>query len=348
MSKPAASVCTILFGCLAALTGSIHGEAAEGAASTRGEFLRLVRPRPAELNPQVAALPASGEFLREHVRFTSEPGQQVAMLVVRPPGTERRPAVLVLHGTRGRKEGMESWLTDLAGRGFVACATDARWHGELAAGDYEDAIIAAYRSQRGHPWLYETVTDTLRAVDYLQSRPDVDPERIGMLGNSMGGMNTWLAAAADERIKVAVPCIGVTSFAYQIREGRFAARCATLPRFHAAVAADLGKKDVDREVAERAWSRLLPGILDRFDCPRMLEAIAPRPLLILNGALDDRCPLEGVKLCHQAAEAEYRRLGAPDRLRLMVAPATGHQVTGEQRAAALEWLSKWLAPREKS
>jgi dienelactone hydrolase len=52
------------------------------------------------------------------------------------------------------------------------------------------------------------VTDTIRAIDYLQTRPDVDPERIGMMGISMGGMNTWLTAAADPRVKVAVPCIG--------------------------------------------------------------------------------------------------------------------------------------------
>jgi pimeloyl-ACP methyl ester carboxylesterase len=313
-------------------------------ASTREEFLQLVRPRPAELNPEVVAESKDGEFRRERIRFTSEPGQRVAMLMLRPDDDRPRPAVLVLHGTRGRKEGMLDWLRDLARMGFAAFATDARRHGELADGDYEDAIIAAYRSGKGHPWLYETVTDTIRAIDYLQARPDVLRDRIGMIGISMGGMNTWLTAAADERVKVAIPCIGVTSFGYQIRTGQFAARCATLPRFPAAVARDLGKTDVDREVAERAWSRVLPGILDRFDCPAMLKAIAPRPLLILNGELDERCPLEGVKLCYAAAEAEYRRVEASDRLKMIVAPKTGHQVTPEQRQAALAWCRRWLEP----
>jgi len=320
--------------------------AAGDARQTRAQFLELVRPRKTELQPEITALGESGGLVREKVIFQSEPGQRVAMRVVRPKSSTpgRRPAVLVLHGTRGRKEGMEPWLTDLANRGFVACATDARWHGELAKGDYEDAIIQAYRTGKGHPWLYETVTDTIRAIDYLQTRPDVDGERIGMIGISMGGMNTWLTAAADPRVKVAVPCIGVTSFGYQVETAQHQARCATLPRFHQVVADSLGEPQITPRVAREAWDKVLPGITGRFDCPAMLAAIAPRPLLILNGEKDDRCPLEGVRKCYAAAEGAYRSAGASDRLKLDVAPNTGHQVTEAQKAAALDWFVRWLKP----
>jgi len=319
--------------------------AAADAARTRQDFLGLVRPKAARLEAMVEPLSSTGDLIREKVIFQSEPGQRVAMLVVRPKdGSRRRPAVLALHGTRGKKEGMESWLTALAGRGFVACATDARWHGELAQGDYEDAIIRAYQTGKGRPWLYETVTDTIRALDYLQTRPDVDGERIGMIGISMGGMNTWLTAAADPRVKVAVPCIGVTSFGYQLDRSQHGPRCATLPRFHQVVAKSLGEPTVTARVAREAWAKVLPGIADRFDCPRMLEAIAPRPLLILNGEDDDRCPLEGVRKCYAAAETAYTRAGAADRLKLIVAPDTGHRVTDEQQAAALDWFVRWLRP----
>lgn len=321
--------------------------AAASPEDTRREFLKLVAPRKADLAAEVQVLERGPELVREKVVFTSEPGQRVAMLVFRQAGEAagRRPAVLVLHGTRGRKEGMESWLKELAGKGFVACATDARWHGELAKSDYEDAIIEAYRTGKGHPWLYETVTDTIRALDYLQTRPDVDAERIGLMGISMGGMNTWLTAAADPRVKVAVPCIGVTSFAYQLETGQFAARGATLPRFHRAVADALGEKEVNERVIREAWSKVLPGILDRFDCPRMLEAIAPRPLLILNGEKDDRCPVEGVRRCYAAAEAAYRAQGASDHLKMIIAPDTGHAVTPGQRAAAVEWFERWIGDK---
>jgi len=333
-------------GCLSFL---LAAAALASPADTRREFLRIVAPQKTDLAPEVQLLEAGAELVKERVVIHTEPGQRAAMLVVHPKVSaiapvRRRPAVIVLHGTRGRKEANETLLRELAGRGYVACATDARWHGELAKTPYEDAIIEAYRSKRGHPWLYETVTDTLRVLDYLQSRPDVDGARIGMIGFSMGGMNTWLTAAADPRVAVAIPCIGVTSFGYQLESGRFAARAATLPKFHRAVADALGEPEVNARVAREAWSTLLPGILDRFDCPRMLEAIAPRPLLILNGEKDDRCPLEGVQRCYAAAEAEYRKAGALDRLKMIIAPDTGHAVTADQRTAALDWFDRWLKP----
>jgi pimeloyl-ACP methyl ester carboxylesterase len=163
-----------------------------------------------------------------------------------------------------------------------------------------------------------------------------------MIGISMGGMNTWLTAAVDPRVKVAVPCIGVTSFGYQLESGKFGPRCDTLPKFHRAVAAALGEREVNQRVAREAWSKLLPGILDRFDCPRMLEVIAPRPLLILNGERDDRCPLEGVRRCYSAAEAAYRAQKAGEKLKLDVATDTGHAVTAPQREAAMRWFERWL------
>lgn len=321
-------------------------EAAKPDTSAVAEFRKLVQPRPCDLAPEVRSTTVEGALVREKVVIQSEPGQRVALLILRPKDDQprKRPAVLILHGTRGTKEGMESWLQDLAARGFVAVAPDARWHGELAQGDYEDAIIRAYRSGKGHPWLYETVTDTLRVLDYLQTRPDVSPDGAGMIGISMGGMNTWLTAAVDPRVKVAIPCIGVTSFGYQLRTGQFTPRTATLPRFHRAVAQELGEMEVNERVTRAAWDRVLPGITGRFDCPRMLEAIAPRPLLILNGEKDDRCPLEGVQLCYGAAKKAYEREDAADRLRMIIAPGTGHAVTPAQREAALEWCVRWLKP----
>lgn len=330
------------------LLSAAGGNAARAAdpEATRRAFLTLVRPRKAELASEVVSKETDGGLLREKVNFTAEPGHRVAMLVVQPStrAAKPRPAVLVLHGTRGRKEGMDSLLRELAARGLAACATDARYHGEFAQSDYEDTLIQAYKTGKGHPWLYETVTDTIRALDYLQSRPDVDASRIGMMGISMGGMKTWLTAAVDPRVKVAVPCIGVTSFGYQLETGNFRPRTQTLPRFHQAVADALGEKEVNSRVVREAWSRVLPGIVDRFDCPRMLEAIAPRPLLILNGEKDDRCPMEGVRKCYAAAEAEYRKHQAADRLRMIVAPDTGHAVTAEQRSAAMDWFVRWLKP----
>ena len=77
----------------------------------------------------------------------------------------------------------------------------------------------------------------------------------------------------------------------------------------------------------------------------MIRLFAGRPLLILNGDRDPNCPLDGAKIAFAAAEAAYRGAGATETLKIMVAPDTGHKVTGEQRQAVLDWLTKWLAPR---
>lgn len=321
------------------------GSSLPDPARTRQAFLRIVQPRPCPLAPERIRQEGQAGFRKEKVIIQSEPGRQVAMLTVErdEPGG-RRPVVIVLHGTNGRKEAHEALLYELASRGYLAVAPDARYHGEFATRPYESVVIDAWRSKRGHPWLYETVTDTIRVLDYLETRPDVDARRIGMIGFSMGGMNTWLTAAADPRVAVAVPCIGVTSFGYQYRTGDFLPRVNTLRRFHDAVRIDLGESRINSRVVRAAWDQVLPGIMDEFDCPNMLAAIAPRPLLILNGEIDARCPLPGVAYCVETAQAAYSRAKAAHRLKLHIAQDTGHRVTPEQQEMALAWFDQWLTP----
>ena len=108
-------------------------------------------------------------------------------------------------------------LRELAAEGFIGVAIDGRYHGErCSAGkgsaDYEKAIVQAFRDQREHPFYFDTVWDVMRLIDYLQTRDDVDATRIGLYGVSKGGIETYLTAAVDPRVKVAVPCIGMQSF----------------------------------------------------------------------------------------------------------------------------------------
>ena len=105
----------------------------------------------------------------------------------------------------------------------------------------------------------------------------------------------------------------------------------------------MGEAEVNARVCRELWNKVIPGILDEFDCPSMIRLFAGRPLLILNGELDLNCPIGGAQVAFAAAEKAYRDAGASERLKIMVAPATGHKVTDEQRQAALEWFDKWLA-----
>jgi pimeloyl-ACP methyl ester carboxylesterase len=163
----------------------------------------------------------------------------------------------------------------------------------------------------------------------------------------MGGIESWFAAATDERIRVAVPAIAVQSYRWSLENGRFQGRAGTVPRPHEAAAKDLGEPEVSATVCRAVWNKVIPGVLGEFDCPNMLRAIAPRPLLILSGEKDPINPIEGARIAFAAAEAAYQRAGAEDRLKMDVAPGVGHSVTAAQRQMAIDWLKRWLLPGEK-
>jgi len=318
------------------------------AATSREAFLAMIeRPRVA-LEPVVRPLESSDGLVAEAISFAAEAGQRVpTVLVKQQTGPARRPVVIVLHGTGGSKEGMMSRLRDLAAHGFVSMAIDGRYHGErarpVASGmaPYQDAILRAFRSGRERPFLYDTVWDVMRLIDYLETRPDVDASRIGLTGISKGGMETYLAAAVDRRIAVAVPLIGVQSFRWALDHGAWDSRAWTL-REALDVAAVESMESVGASFMRKFYDRVAPGIYGEFDGPAMLPLIAPRPLLVINGDSDPRTPIGGVRECIAAAEQSYKASGAADRLVLQLQPNTGHQVTAEADRAVLAWFQKWL------
>ncbi|MHC5540473.1 alpha/beta hydrolase, partial [Singulisphaera rosea] len=185
-------------------------------AEVRKAFTSLLdRPKVAlDVRPGPMSPPSDG-LVTERLSFASEKKadghvERVPVLIIRPDGpTKRRPAVIALHGTGGSKEGLKPWLVELGKLGIVGVAIDSRYHGEREGASkgteaYNDAITRAWRTPKDqpqeHPFYYDTCWDLWRTIDYLESRDDVDPKRIGMFGISMGGIQTWLAASVDERV----------------------------------------------------------------------------------------------------------------------------------------------------
>jgi dienelactone hydrolase len=282
--------------------------------------------------------------------------ERVPALTVSPAGkTEKtRPVMIVLHGTGGSKEGVQSWLEEFAKQGVVGIAIDARYHGARSGGKkgssaYVEAITRAWQTPAGepmeHPFYYDTVWDLWRLVDLLDTKSGDKRRSIGMLGTSMGGIQTWLAASVDERIVVAAPLIGVQSFKWSLENDRWQGRANTIKGAHEAAAKDLGEPGVNQKVCRALWGKVVPGILDDFDCPNLLPLFAARPtraLFIANGDRDGNCPIEGAKIAIKAAEDAYERAGAKDRLVVRVNAGVGHKVTDEDRKAAIEFCAKWL------
>ena len=318
-------------------------------ANPRADFLKLIdRPR-VSLAAQVQELPATNGLTQFHFSFASDASNRVpGILIKSADAVGRRPVVIALHGTGGSKQNMIALCRKLAERGFVAVAIDGRYHGERKTGkgqnDYNDAIVHAWHGSGEHPFYYDTVWDVMRLVDYLQTRDDVDPARIGLIGISKGGIETYFAAAADQRIAVAVPCIGVESFRWALDNNDWQGRIGTIQNAFDVIAKENGVTKPDTAFVQKFYDRVAPGIDAEFDGPQMLRLIAPRPLLVINSDSDNHTPLPSVNECVATAQKAYAGDNATDHLAVIIQKNTGHQVKPESERAAIDWFVRWLKP----
>jgi dienelactone hydrolase len=343
------------FYALALLALQVSGAAfADGTADTRKAFLQVIdRPR-AALRPELADLPSLDGIRKQHVWFHSDVTERVPGYLLLPDAgvfKGRRPVVIALHGTGGNKESGQivEILTRATRAGFIGVAIDGRFHGErtkagTGAAEYNEAIARAFATGEGHPFYYDTVWDVMRLIDYLGTRKDVDAKRIGLVGISKGGIETYISAAADPRVAAAVSYIGVQSFKWSLDNGQWRARIATVEDGFSAAAAQAGKSPRSADFVREFYARVVPGIDGKFDAPVMLKLIAPRPLLVINGDSDANTPIAGVRLAVRAAQPAYDAEKAGDRLKLVVQEDTAHRVNPESIDAGIAWFVTWLKP----
>jgi dienelactone hydrolase len=326
------------------------GDLSEAEISeTRAAFLRLInRPRVAfEAATNQAAI--SNGLALITFSFQSDSSNRVPGLLIKTAASQgKRPAIIVAHGTGGNKKQQVPLMNELAGMGFAAVAIDGRYHGERTkksgTQDYNDAIVRAFHDGGEHPFFYDTVWDMMRLIDYLESREDIDSNRIGMIGFSKGGIETYFTAAVDPRIAVAVPCIGVQSFRWALNHNDWKGRINTVKAAFEAITKEAGVTEPDSAFVQKFYDRVVPEIYSRFDGPNMLQLIAPRPLLVVSGDTDDHNPLPGLMECAEMARKSYERRHVPERFKLLLEEKTGHKVTAAAQDAANDWFVQWLKP----
>jgi dienelactone hydrolase len=341
----------ILLLAVLALHSSVILAQAPGAPRIRAAFLEMIaRPR-VPLAPQTQPRVDAGAYRAEQFSFASEAGERVPGVFLKSAASShRRPAVIFLHGTGSRKEEFLALMRAFADRGFTTAAIDARHHGARIAPKYGSgnaqyfaAMLETYRTGKGRPYLYDTVWDVMRLVDYLETRADVDSTRIGVMGISKGGTEAYLAAAVDPRIAAAVPIIGVQGFRWALDNNQWQARVGTFAPAVDAAAREEGAP-VDAAFVRRFYDRVAPGISGDYDAGSMLALTAPRPVLVINGDSDARTPLAGVQEAIAVARHTYIRMGAEEKLGLYLQPNAGHVVTPVAELVMADWFVKWLAP----
>ena len=261
--------------------------------------------------------------------------------------------MIFIHCTGSDKDSQARYQAKYAKRGYLTASIDTRYHGGRADPQvpYQQALVRAWQTGLERPFLLDVVWDVQKLVDVLESRDDVDSNRIGLTGESLGGMITWLAAAADERIAVSAPICGVQSFRYAIENEKYHDRVGSIPEIFRTASGDLGKRGrVDADVVAEVWQKVMPGLItedpeDGYDAAQSLPLIAPRPLLVLTGEIDGKTPLEGVQHAMEEARKAYVAAGVgEERIRLFVDKGAGHEFTPNMWREVDSWMDTWLKP----
>jgi predicted dienelactone hydrolase len=262
-------------------------------------------------------------YTRRKLTFVAEKGDRVPAYLLLPNRRGGKlPAVLCLHQTgigkaelvlAGHGDENMRYAVHLAEHGYVTLAPDYPSFGEYRF----DFRSAPYQSGS-----MKAVWNNMRAVDLLQSLPEVDGERIGCIGHSLGGHNAMFSAAFDTRIKALVSNCGFTSF----------------PKYYKG------------NLAGWASDRYMPRIRTRFhlkpekmpfDFHEVVASFAPRAFLAIAPVGDDNFEVSGVRDCIAAAMRVYELLGVKEKL-AAVYPECRHAFPPEMRKVAYEWLDRWL------
>jgi acetyl esterase/lipase len=264
-------------------------------------------------------------YVRSKVTFAVAKGERVTAYLLMPRERKGKlPAVLCLHQTNGKLGAREPagmggnpnlhYAAHLAERGYVTLAPDYPSFGEYQPYDFKKSGF-----QSGS---LKAVWNNLRAIDLLQSLPEVDPERIGCIGHSLGGHNTMFTAAFDPRIKALVSNCGFTSF----------------PKYFGG---RIKGWTSDRYMPRIASVYELKPEKVPFDFPEVVAAFAPRAFLASAPLRDNNFEVSGVKDCIAAARPVYELLGVGEKLAANY-PDCAHDFPPEVRKVAYAWLDRWL------
>jgi predicted amidohydrolase/pimeloyl-ACP methyl ester carboxylesterase len=281
-------------------------------------------------------------YTRFTINFKAAENERVTAYLYIPlkKGPDHKlPAMVVLHGTGALGKQLvdgysphpnRAHAKELARRGYVVIAPDYPSMGDLNNYNFEN--------DRYESGTMKSIFNNMRCVDLLQSRKDVDPERIGILGHSLGGHTSMFTGAFDERLKVIVSSSGWTLMDYY----------------------DIGEEGSKRyggRLGPWAQDRYMPLLQDKynldadlipFDFDEVIAAIAPRAFFSNSPVNDANFDVAGVSKGVTSASAIFQLLKVKENLQVRY-PDAGHDFPQKTRLEAYQFIDKILDhnPAEK-
>ena len=273
-------------------------------------------PEPCELKPQVKKKVQKDGYRLEYLDYEVEEGDRVPAILLVPDSvkeTKSAPAITIWHQHNGQWHLGKSEPAGLAGNpehhtgvalaklGYVVMCPDALcFEGrqdpeeKLKGGRYERYEFLRY-VVAGKSMAWKNILDMRRAIDYLASRPEVDTNRMGCYGHSMGSTHTWLVGPWDERLKVLV------------------ANCC-LPTYSA----------INRTKILHCFPNFIPGLHAFGDTPDIAALIAPRRLHINLGDKDFGTPIKEAKEGIERISQAYAEVDNENKFTHFIEPGAGH------------------------
>lgn len=286
-------------------------------------------PEKSALSPRITGTVDQPSFVVEKLLFQSMPGLYVTANLYRPRALDRpAPAVLyvcghakverdgLIYGCKAHYQHHPAWY---AANGYVCLVVDTLQLGELPG--------LHHGTNRFGMWWWAGLGYTpagietwngIRAIDYLLSRPDVDPSRVAVTGRSGGGATSWFLGALDDRLAAVVAVAGITDLENHVVDGVVEGHC-------------------DCMYVTNTY---------RWDYATLAALVAPKPLLVENTDHDPIFPESGVRRIYSRLETVYGWYDAADRLGLVMGKG-GHVDSTEIRHPSFAFMDRWLMGTER-
>jgi cephalosporin-C deacetylase-like acetyl esterase len=285
-------------------------------------------PDRGDLHARITGKVERPDFVVEKLLYQSSPGLYVTANLYRPKKIEGRlPAILYVCGhSKVEKDGLilgckahyqhhANWF---AANGYVCLVLDTLQLGELPGLHHGTAREGMWWWQsRGYTPAGVEAWNAVRGIDYLVSRADVDPTRIGVTGRSGGGATSWWVGAIDDRVAAVAPVAGITDLEDHVVDGVVEGHCDCMYFVNT----------------------------DRWDYPTVAALVAPKPLFVVNTDKDPIFPEDGVRRVYAQAEKVYGWYDARPRLGLLIGKG-GHADTTEIRHPTYAFFEKYLKGKD--